>query len=192
MPSCLLFALLNTCCKSLHTFHLFIWLVILCHIIYFPKSCWNQAITLKDILENIPKPLGEKPEWLAPSGHNAIFENNGRVVKLGCKSRPKLWKYTWILHPIHLASLQRAKAIWAAIFFPRLHGENVNGQGQRYFPHWFNILIWEIWIVNFIEQSLVLQGHGILTKFFLDTGWRSKRGTWRKRPRGTYTTEMPS
>ena len=98
----------------------------MCHIIYFPKSCWNQAITLKDILENIPKPLGEKPEWLAPRGHNGPFENNGRVVKLACESQLALWNHTWILHPMHLASLQRAMAIWAAVFFLRLHGEKVS------------------------------------------------------------------
>lgn len=66
----------------------FIWLVILGHIIYFPKSCWNQAITLKDILENIPKPLGEKPEGLVLIGYNAAFENNSCVVKLGWKLGP--------------------------------------------------------------------------------------------------------
>ena len=98
----------------------------MCHIIYFPKSCWNQAITLKDILENIPKPLGEKPEWLAPRGHNGPFENNGRVVKLACESQLALWNHTWSLHPMHLASLQRAMAIWAAVFFLRLHGEKVS------------------------------------------------------------------
>ena len=98
----------------------------MCHIIYFLKSCWNQAITLKDALENIPKPLGEKPEWLAPRGYNGLFENNGRVVKLACESQLALWNHTWILHPIHLASLQRAMAIWAAIFFLRLHGEKVS------------------------------------------------------------------
>lgn len=76
----------------------------MCHIIYFLKSCWNQAITLKDILENIPKPLGEKPEWLALREATmvylrttAVLLNQHASLGLSCENTPAFCTlYIWL------------------------------------------------------------------------------------------------
>lgn len=101
---------------------LFLWFVILCHRIYFLKSCWNQAITLEDILENIPKPLREKPEWLAPSDYNAVFENNGCVVQPGCGVSCENVPGSCTLHICLHSKGQSLSELLFFFFLPRLHG----------------------------------------------------------------------
>lgn len=77
---------------------------------------------------------------------------------------------------MHLASLRRAKAIRTAIFFPRLHGENVSGEGQRFFLHWDSLLIWEFRIMHFIEQPVTLWGCGIFTEFLCFSQGDAQKG----------------
>lgn len=59
--------------------------------------------------------------------------------------------------------------------------------------HWLVLLILEFWIMHFIEQNQSLcMAVEFWLSFLFVTGWCSKRGTWRKRPSGMYTTGLPS
>lgn len=63
----------------------------------------------------------------------------------------KLWKSICVMHPDHLALLQKAKPYLNCHFPFRLHGENVNGQSLRFFSNWLTHYLGR---AHFIEQSI--------------------------------------